>query len=182
MKTFRFDDININEDLEKTICIAKLIKEKIKDVRIIFCISPLVHDMSKQDGKNKERIFPKIMNAHSDHRNFYKVDKCGIPQIPDWVERAGHGLIHVDHRLLSKETQEMSIITSCSLSKSSIFVPPFNKWNKDSETICKEFGIELVKFEDGWLCCEYNEFNNNQDLWYFHAREFTSKEFERWLK
>ncbi len=181
MKTFRFDDININEDIDKTIEIAYHIREKIENSKIIFCISPLVHDMSHETGKTKERIFPKIMNAYSDYRKFYKVDKCGIPTIPSWITRAGHGLLHVDHRLLNREAQEMSILTSCSLAKASIFVPPFNKWNKDTELICDEAGIELIKFEDGWLCCEYNEYNSEQDLWYLHAREFTLKGFEKWL-
>ncbi len=182
MRVFRFDDININEDLEKTVQIASVIRDKIPDARVIFCISPMVNDMSSHNGKDAERIYPKIMNALSDHRNFYKVDLCGVPLIPDWVETAGHGLFHVDHRLLTKEAQEMSIISSCSLSKSSIFVPPFNKWNTDTEKVCEEFDIELVKFEDGWLCCEYNEFNPKHNLWYIHAREFTLKGFIEWIK
>ena len=76
----------------------------------------------------------------------------------------------------------MSIITSCALAKSSIFVPPFNKWDKNTEEICEENKIELVKFEDGWLCCEYNKYDSNHNLWYLHAREFTLKDFEKWLK
>ena len=128
MKVFRFDDININEDMEKTIKLAELIRYRFGECKVIFCFSPLVHDMSGETGKNKERIFPKIMNAYSDYRVFYKVDKCGIPKIPDWIIKAGHGLFHVDHRLLNREAQEMSILSSCSLVKTSIFVPPFNKW------------------------------------------------------
>ena len=182
MKVFRFDDININEDMEKTIKLAELIRYRFGECKVIFCFSPLVHDMSGETGKNKERIFPKIMNAYSDYRVFYKVDKCGIPKIPDWIIKAGHGLFHVDHRLLNREAQEMSILSSCSLVKTSIFVPPFNKWNEDTESICNEANIELVKFEDGWLCCEYNEFNPKHDLWYMHAREFTLKEFTKWIK
>ena len=182
VKTFRFDDININEDLEKTIKIASFVKSRIPNAKIIFCISPMVHDMSSEGGKESERIFPKIFNAYSDHRIFYKVDLCGVPPVPDWIETAGHGLFHMDHRLLTREGQEMSIVSSCSLSKSSIFVPPFNKWNSDTEKVCKEFGIELVKFEDGWLCCEYNAFTEEQGLWYLQAREFTLEQFKQWLK
>ena len=97
------------------------------------------------------------------------------------MTRVSHGLIHVDHRLLSREAQEMSILTSCSLAKSKVFVPPFNKWNKDSEDICREHNIQLVKFEDGWLCMEYNDFNPDQELWYIHSREFTLDSFREWL-
>ena len=181
MKTFRFDDININENLEKTIEIARIVKSKFPCARIIFCISPMVHDVSNEEGKNAERIFPKILNAYSDHRIFYKVDACGIPKIPEWIETAGHGLFHIDHRLLGKEAQEMSIVSSCSLARSSIFVPPFNKWNLYTEQICKEFNINLVKFEDGWLCCEYNKYDPNHDLWYLHAREFSLNKFKEWV-
>ena len=155
-KIFRFDDICLNADMDLHIGIAEHIIKKIPSAEVIFCVSPLVHDMEAEGGKTKQRIFPQILNAHSDYRKFYQVDKCGIPSFPSWITRAGHGLIHVDHRLLTRETQELSILTSCSLSKSSIFVPPFNKWNKFTEEICNEHNIKLVKFEDGWLCCEYN--------------------------
>ncbi len=181
-KTFRFDDICINANMEDTIEIATHIKEKIPNSKIIFCVSPLVHDMSDEVGKSKERIFPKILNAHSDFTKFYQVDDSGVPLFPDWITRAGHGLVHVDHRLLTKETQELSILASCSLARASIFVPPFNKWNKDTEDICKANNIELIKFEEGWLCCEYNSYNPKHNLWYLHAREFTPKEFKKWIK
>jgi hypothetical protein len=180
-KTFRFDDICTNADMDLHISIAKYIKEKYPSADILFCVSPLVHDMSSMEGKESQRIFPKILNAYSDYRKFYMVDKCGIPKFPDWITGAGHGLIHVDHRLLQKQAQELSIITSCSLSKSSFFVPPFNKWNDDTESICAEHGIKLIKFEDGWLCCEHNNFNPNHNLWYLHAREFTFNSFKDWI-
>tara|TARA_R110000744_G_scaffold70039_1_gene141863 strand:+ start:3396 stop:3950 length:555 start_codon:yes stop_codon:yes gene_type:complete len=181
-RIFRFDDICVNADMDLTIKFAEHIRDRIPSAQVIFCISPLVHDMSSEKGITAERIFPKIFNAHSDYRKFYKVDNCGIPVFPDWITRAGHGLIHVDHRLLTKEVQELSVMASCSLARASIFVPPFNKWNSNTEEVCKEHGIELVKFEDGWLCCEYNEYNPKHNLWYIHAREFTLKEFEKWLK
>ena len=180
-RIFRFDDICANADMKKTIKIAEYIKSKIPSAEIIFCVSPLVHDMSSESGKISERIFPSILNAHSDYRKFYNVDMCNIPKFPDWITRAGHGLIHVDHRLLTKETQELSILTSCSLAKASIFVPPFNKWNTSTNEICCEHGIKLVKFEDGWLCCEYNDYNPKHNLWYLHAREFSFEDFKNWL-
>ena len=145
-KIFRFDDICLNADMKLHIDIAKHIKKEIPSADVLFCVSPLVHDMTAEKGKTKQRIFPQILNAHSDYRKFYQVEKCGIPEFPEWITRAGHGLIHVDHRLLTKETQELSILTSCSLSKSTTFVPPFNKWNKYTEEICNEHGIKLVKW------------------------------------
>ena len=75
----------------------------------------------------------------------------------------------------------MSILVSCALSKSKIFVPPFNKWDKNTESICQEHGIDLIKFEDGWLCAEYNKFDPSHDLWYIHNRAFKPGEFKKWL-
>jgi hypothetical protein len=183
-KFFRFDDICINTDLKNAIEIAEYIKKNVPNVEIIFCISPLVHDISSDDEDNisRQRVFPKIFNAYSDFRKFYEVDKCGIPEIPTWITRGSHSLIHVDHRLLTKEAQEMSILVSCSLIKASIFVPPFNKWNKNTEDICKEYDIKLIKFEDEWKCCEYNEYNHKHNLWYLHSREHTLESFKKWLK
>ena len=182
MKIFRFDDICINTNMKETNKMAALLKERFKDCRVLFCISPLVHDMSEQEGNKAERIYPKIFNAYSDYRKFYTVDLCGLPEIIPPAERASHALVHVDHRLLPHAAQEMSILVSCSLSKSKVFVPPFNKWNNDTEDICEEHNIDLVKFEDGWLCCEYNDFDSSHDLWYLHSREFTYEKFEEWLQ
>ena len=178
---FRFDDICVNADMEKANSMAKILIEKFPGCEVLFCISPLVHDMSGTTGVTRERIFPKIYNAYSDFRKFYNVDICEVPDIIPEVTKASHALIHVDHRLLSREAQEMSILVSCSLAKSKIFVPPFNKWNKDTEEICKEHNIELVKFEDGWLCMEYNDFNKNNYLWYVHSREFELDTFKEWI-
>lgn len=180
-KVFRFDDICVNADMEKANEMARILRNKFPNCEILFCISPLVHDMSDTSGVTSERIFPKILNAYSDYRKFYEVDQCGCPEIIPEVSRASHGLVHVDHRLLSKEAQELSILVSCSLAKSKTFVPPFNKWNKDTEEICDEAGINLIKFEDGWLCMEYNDFDPSHDLWYVHSREFELEEFRRWI-
>jgi D-lyxose ketol-isomerase len=75
----------------------------------------------------------------------------------------------------------MSILVSSSLAKANVFIPPFNKWNADTESICNEHGIELIKFEDGWLCMEYNKFNPFHKKWYLHAREFNLDQFIKWF-
>ena len=82
---------------------------------------------------------------------------------------------------LPKSVQEISILISASLVKSKIFIPPFNKWNKDTEEICDEHGIELVKFEDGWLSMEHNNFSDIHNKWYLHAREFEYDDFVKWF-
>lgn len=179
--TFRFDDVCINANMDTVNQMTNLLFEKFPSCKVLWGISPLVHDMTKYRGKATERIFPEILNAHSDYRLFFNVNKVGIPDLHKNIVPAGHGLIHVDHRLLTKEQQEMSIIISCSLVQAKTFIPPFNKWNKNTDEICKEHGIELIKFEDGWKCMEYNKFDVNHTLWYLHHREFTISKFDEWF-
>lgn len=178
-KVFRFDDVCINANMGTIYDVVAYLKDKFPDCRIIFGMSPLVHNNCG------ERVFPKILNAMSDYKNFYKVDSMGFPSLGDMashVETAGHGLAHVDHRLLHFAAQEMSILVSCSLAKSKIFIPPFNKWNADTDKICKENGIHLVKFEDGWLSMEHNEYKEYQNLWYLHARDFDLASVMKWYE
>lgn len=179
MKTFRFDDISIETDMPEVLLMVDNVKSIYKNAHIMFGISPLTYDR-----KGEELIDRKLL-AYSDHRLFYKVKDCGVPRLPvfeDRIQLASHGLIHVDHRFLSHDAQELSILTSCSLIEAFTFIPPFNKWNKDTEEICKEHNIKLIKFEDGWRCCEYNQFDEKHDLWYLHPSNFTSESFEKWIK
>lgn len=178
--TVRFDDVCINANMEALNEMGHYAHSL--GAEVIYCISPLVHDMSNFSSPADERIYPKILNAASDYTKFYEVNKAGIPNIPDFVTRASHGLVHVDHRLLKKSAQEMSILVSCSLSKSKIFVPPFNKWNNKTEEVCKKHEITLIKFEDGWKCMEYNTFNPEQKLLYLHHREMSVEKFKSWFQ
>jgi hypothetical protein len=177
MKVFRFDDVCGNSDFKLLYGITDLLQEKFPDARVIYAISPLLATDKDQ------RVFPKIWNAYSDYRKHYDVNTANIPPINRiYVEKASHGLVHQDHRLLEYSAQEMSILISCSLIGAKIFVPPFNKWNADTEKICTDNNIELIKFEAGWLCGEYERFKKDHNLWYFHAREFTLEGFTEWLQ
>jgi len=182
-KRIRFDDICCNTNMDDANAMANFVIESVPNSEVIFCVSPLIHNMSGENDSNTlQRIFPKIFNAYSDYRKFYTVDLCGIPKMTSGVVIASHGLIHVDHRLLHRSAQELSILASCSLVKSNIFVPPFNKWNKDTEIICKENNIELIKFEDGWLSMEHNNYNPKHFLYYLHNREFSYRDFVSWFQ
>lgn len=176
MKVFRFDDICANSNMDEVREITDYLLSNF-DCQVLWAVSPLVH---KSESKN-QRVFPKILTAKSDFRNFYEVDNLGlINDIPKGVTLASHGLIHVDHRLLDYAAQEMSIVVSCSLVGNRIFVPPFNKWNKDTEAICKEHDINLIKFEDGWLSMEHNKNIENHNLWYLHHWNFNLKQVKEW--
>jgi hypothetical protein len=179
MKTFRFDDISIETDISYAICLVEDILTIYENAEILFGISPLTYNR-----KGNELIDRKLL-AYSDHRLFYKVKNCGLPNIPrlqEKIQLASHGLVHVDHRFLSYDAQEFSILTSCSLINTKIYIPPFNKWNKDTENICHNNTIKLIKFEDGWKCCEYNQFDKNHNLWYLHPSNIPPQEFEKWIR
>lgn len=181
-KIFRFDDVCINADMTLINDMTNFLLDKFDECVVLWGVSPLVHDMSNfKNEKERQRIFPKILNAFSDYKNYYLVDLAGLPDINKKATLASHGLIHVDHRLLDKSAQEMSILISSSLVKSKIFIPPFNKWNVDTEDICFKNGIELIKFEDGWLSMEHNIFDESHNLWYLHSREFSFESFVKWF-
>lgn len=178
MKTFRFDDVCTNSNMLEVELITDFLLSTY-DCKIIWAVSPLVH----KSESFSQRVFPKIFTAHSDYRKFYSVDSLGlVPNVPKGVVLASHGLIHVDHRLLDYYAQEMSILVSCSLVGAKMFVPPFNKWNKDTEKICKDNGIELVKFEDGWLSMEHNPNIEGHKLWYLHHWNFNFDKVKEWVR
>jgi hypothetical protein len=169
---FRLDDICLNSDMTEVNEVTDYLLTKGK---VIWAVSPIVHDIDNQ------RVFPAILTAMSDVRNFYLADKLGVPQLRDDVQIASHGLIHADHRLLSKEVQELSIVLSCSVLKTKTFVPPFNKWNSDTQEICRRHGIELVKFEDGWLSMEHNDKMEGHEKWYLHHWKFNLNKIKEWI-
>jgi len=177
----RIDDISINLDLERLTKFLELVRLKYPKVSILLAVSPMVFDMDRWEpnkDSTKERVFPAILNAMSDHRAYFKVEKIGIPAwLNDVTEKyectlATHGLIHVDHRLLSKDLQELSVISSASLIGAKIFVPPFNKFNNDTLAICETNKIELVRWEDGWIHLGYHPFSDNGEKYYVHLHDY----------
>jgi len=76
----------------------------------------------------------------------------------------------------------MSILISCSLLNTDRYVPPFNKWNYDTEMICDLASINLIKFEDGWKNMKFEKRDGQHQKWYLHHREFTVGELLWWIK
>lgn len=180
VKTFRFDDVCLNSDIDTLDSISQYLLDK--GCHVIWAVSPLVHTIKTDDPIEKQRVYPKILNAYSDIRHFYQVDDCGTIQKNDSrIEIASHGILHIDHRLIDESVQEMSILVSCSLLKAKRFVPPFNKWTRKMDIICELNGIELIKFEDGWRCLEYERYDPKHNLWYLHAREWTLDSIKTWF-
>lgn len=178
MKTFRFDDICGNSKYKRDEEVALAVKSVFPNARIIFGVSPLTH-AKKQCN---ERIYPHGFNPLSDVAPYFKPVKCWVPtQRLSFIEFAGHGLWHFDHRLMAPELAEASIITSCALVKAKIFIPPHNYWTEHMDMVCRREGIELIKFEDNWLSIEHNEFDPNHQKWYLHARHWTPEKILEYL-
>jgi hypothetical protein len=184
MFTFRIDDISINTNTVKLNSIVSAIFARFPESVVLLGISPVVFSSEQSN----ERVYPKILNAISEESEFFKADSCGLPDLTSLRTKysgltfAGHGIPHIDHRLLSLQAQEMSIVTSCSLANSSTFIPPFNKWNKDTEQVCKKHNIHLVKFEDGWRHTVYTRPTPKFTKYYFHTFDYSQLvQLEKWL-
>jgi hypothetical protein len=178
---FRIDDVSINTDPDRLRRIIAIIRRNVPGADVMLAVSLLVHRMP-DEMLTRERTFPRELNAFSDHRVFFHVHKCGRPELNIFDGRvASHGLVHVDHRLLGREAQEMSILMSCSILGTTVFVPPFNKWNKDTESICNEHNLELVRFEDGWKHIGYNRFDPKHQQWYLHTHDVDTDVLLHWF-
>lgn len=186
--SFRFDDVSVNTDANKLWKMVEFIRRRlegeaspIRTCEITFAVSLGVFDMKQEVGLRAERVFPSVLHTESDFRCFYNLDKIGIPALlneaaPNGILVASHGIVHVDHRLLSKKAQELSILLSCSLLKTSIFVPPFHKWNDKTEEVCRENLIDLVKFEN-LRHLGYHKFDAANPDYYLHTHDFTYDQF-----
>lgn len=187
----RLDDISVNVQKDRLVKFLRQARSVAPGIEILLAFSPLVFDMETHEPERpamSERVFPKILNAYSDHRAYYEVQKLGLPPwLPEVIDdfrctKASHGLIHVDHRLLNKQTQELSILTSASLVNSKIFVPPFNKYNSDTLEIVAEHNLTIVKWEDGWQHLGYNRFADDGNKYYVHMHDYPGDEILRLLE
>ena len=175
MRTLRFDDISTRTDIDKAERMSVIALTGGFD-EIIWCISPVTDSLALP-----EYVYPRPWNVISDYRIHYTSDSVGVPEVPDNIVRASHGLVHVDHRLLTPEVQELSIVLSCHLVDARIFMPPKTFWNKDTSRICAEHGIELIRSEDGWLSMECNPYDSSHGLWYWHHYRHTENDLEEWI-
>lgn len=183
--TFRFDDVSVNTDWHKLDQMVAFLRSTFKadQLRLIFAVSPAVQDMRNCTHLlDRERAFYAILHTESDFRVFYQVDRVGVPVLleqyrTDGVEIAGHGMVHVDHRLLSRGAQELSILMSCALLKTRTFVPPFHKWNLKTEAICAEHAVTLVKFDRSWRHLLYHKFDHRNPNYYVHTHDFHYQSF-----
>lgn len=169
---FRNDDVNPSTDFKNLVdCYVELIKA-FPGCRIISGVTLF--------GKDNVRgsVYEDVPFKDKPNEWFYDVDQVvwSKPSIPG--EIASHGLFHIDHSKASRETQELSIISSCKFLDTSIFIPPFNRYNNDTIDICEKNGIEIYLPSDGWKSLEYEIFYPEHKKWYFHSWKFNPEKLK----
>lgn len=175
---FRNDDVSGNSDFETILDIYSYIREMYgyEDVEIYSCVN-LLSERNTEGSvykdvpfKNKKATF--LYKKTNDIMNRQILQSIGRMSII-----VSHGLYHVDHSAIGYDAQTMSIVGSCRLLNTNIFVPPFNRFNEDTEQICKQNKIELVK-PGGWLSMEFNKFTPTHAKWYFHSWRYDLRKFK----
>ena len=158
---FRNDDVNPNTNLEALKSQYGLIWKLYPKSRIVSGVT-----LFAKNGSS-EAIYDDIPFKDKDVKWFYDVNLF-LSNLDVRSEIASHGLIHVDHSKLSRDAQEMSILSSCNYLHTTLFIPPFNRYNTDTIDICHENNIRLV-VGDMWKSFEFQKFNPEHKFWYYHS-------------
>lgn len=174
---WRNDDINPNSSFALTDELYSIINERFPGVTLWSCVNVF----SKYNGIGS--LYREIPFKNNPVEWFYDVNQI-MPL--DWVDRyrdisniVSHGLFHIDHAKVSRDAQEMSILSSCRLLDTDIFVPPFNSFNADTEDICNKNGINLVTPKEGWRSIDCSDFEQTHELWYMHSWRWTPQELRQ---
>lgn len=174
---FRIDDVSQNTDMIELYEIVKIIMDKFPGSEIWYCVNPI--SRTSFDGavypgapfKDRDKLFFYNVNSTFSDERMWKLRTSG--------RIVSHGLLHSDHSKLQFDAQEMSIVSSCNLLGTMVFVPPFNRWNATTESVCRINGIRLVKSEDeGWLSLDHSSFDMSHDLYYFHPWRWNAVSFK----
>lgn len=173
MITFRNDDVSGNSDPEDIREMYQAIYDLPFETRIISCVT--VFSSENDDGS----IYPYPPFKDKEMDWFYDVNQVTGNLALDNI--ASHGLFHIDHTKVNKETQAMSILGSCNYLQTRTFVPPFGKWNEDTKDICDANNISLLGLDQKWLSLEFNEFDSEHEYWYFHSWRYTPEDFREAL-
>lgn len=172
---FRDDDISASSDKKKIASMYGTIHTLFPNAEVWSCITLFSQNNFRGSVyldipfKNKD-INWFYKNANS-FMNEYRHPLCKV---------ASHGLYHIDHSKVSRETQEMSIIGSCSYLKTDLFVPPFNRFNQDTLDICFDNNIKIKT--DEWKSLHFNEFDSSHKYWYMHSWDMTINELKGMLE
>lgn len=176
MGIMRIDDVSANTDLidfKKQVEILRKYNFQLLVGINLFC-------KSSTNGS----LYPDLPLSSKPYEYLLDVDSILIgPGILSFIkhdEIVSHGLIHVNHRDISKETQEMSIVASCSILNTKKFIPPFNAVNEDTFKICEKHGIEVIgnKHDREWTSLESNDYDPSKKYWYYHPWRLDAEQLE----
>lgn len=173
---FRNDDVNSNTNKMKLAAVYGVIHSIFPDAEIWSCITLF-------SGKNNQQaVYGDLPLKTKDTKWFYNnADSFMYDYRHPLYKVASHGLYHVDHSKISRETQEMSILGSCSYLKTTKFVPPFNKFNQDTIDICFDNGITMCAGSP-WKSIEYEKFDPLHKHWYMHSWRWEPKQLREVLE
>lgn len=168
MLIFRNDDVTSNTnplDLQR---VYGAIHTTFPDAEIWSCLTLFCQ------RNNRGSVYQDVPFKSKDTNWFYQNADAFMTYKPlsKLFKVASHGLYHIDHSKVSRETQEMSIVGSCSYLKTDRFVPPFNRYNQDTLDICFDNNIKIIP--EGWKSLEHEEFDPTHKLWYFHSWRWTA--------
>ena len=171
----RNDDVNPSSNFEHIKKMYSIILNKCPQAEIYSCINIF----GQKNSKGTVYLPTKIQ---IDYRDYFTIDSIfDFTQLPNLQNIASHGLFHMNHRIVTYDTQKFSIISSCNLLKTKIFFPPFWEWNEKTEKICTLNGIKLWVNED-WINIDRAVIDDNHDFYCFHSWKFTPESFARKIK
>jgi len=167
---FRNDDVCSNTNMKKMAGVYDLLKTYYPSCRIINGITICSRNT------NRGSVYDEVPFKNNPVKWFYDIDKFlgrdFIDKLP--YENASHGLFHVNHAKLHYDAQLMSIMSSCSYLKTTVFIPPFDAWNEDTEYACYKSGVKMLsRGKQEWKSLEYEPFDSSHKLWYFHSWRMT---------
>ena len=111
----------------------------------------------------------------------------------------GFGInFNLKHNGKTHETQKFSILTSCALLGTNLFLPPHNEWDNITLKICNTYGIKIIGDKDynnkvrtmnkkeplldnteniTWRSMDSIEFFPQHKYWLFHGWKYTPEKF-----
>lgn len=166
----RNDDVNPNTDYKELMEMYDIILKAVPNAEI-WTVWSVINRKLATSNLYPDGDLP-IKEKPLDY--FYRTaNQMGLPlEGGRYGKICSHGMLHICHKDMPIELQEMSIVTSCFLLRTKVFVPPFSESDKNTEIVCNKFGIELVKREE-WMPLDYKDFDPSHKKWYFHSWRYT---------
>lgn len=149
-----------------------LFKQYIPDVKIYSAIN--FFGNASTDGSPYGVPFKEL-------RTPYINKAFDLSLLPDLENIASHGLWHLDHKHVHADLQEHSIVSSCRLLGTDLFVPPFWRWSDITKKICGDHGITLWTQGD-WINLDHNDFVEGHTRYLLHSWTMTPEQLEAKLK